>query len=487
MFVTGVILQLFLCGGPKKVEVEQPVESLGEILKRLAQQNTFGDSVSQDLLPDEDGNGPPECPICADLLWVRRDVATSHQDFGKAFACVCQQELGTEQRLSRLRRFSNMGVLSEVDFATSTSHGPGFTSDSQGRFHAAFQKAVEFAANPTGFFILVGGSGTGKTHLAAAIANSCMATGVPVFFAFVPDLLDHLRSAYDPERELSYVELFDQVRTIPMLVLDDLGTHAGTPWAQEKLYQVLNARSLNGLPTVITSSVAVERLDGRIQSRLMDPRGSQVADLGGSTRAGTLRVGAIEPAMLKSMTLDSFYPQGAAQTREGRVTLENALLFARNFADTPEGWLVLTGEHGCGKTHLAIAIANERISLGEEVFFAFVPDLLDHLRYTFSPDSRVTYDELFDQVKQTSLLILDDLGSQTSTAWASEKLYQIIVHRHNARLSTIITTKDLRSGSEDPIASRLGDSAFVTVLPITAPDYRLRNQSPRKNRQGDSR
>ena len=111
-----------------------------------------------------------------------------------------------------------------------------------------------------------------------------------------------------------------------------------------------------------------------------------------------------------------------------------------------------------------------------------MPDLLDHLRYTFSPDSRVTYDELFDRVKQTPLLVLDDLGSETSTAWANEKLYQIVVHRHNARLPTIITTRAIPTGSHDPVASRLNDPRLVVVMPITAPDYRQLGARPQRKR-----
>lgn len=415
---------------------------------------------------------------------MRYDLPVGHPDFGRAFPCVCQQDATAEQRRSRLRRFSNMGALGEVTFASSDKRGPGSTAEAHARFAVAMNAAQEFALQPEGFLLLVGGAGTGKTHLAAATANAIMERGEPVFFAFVPELLDHLRAAYDPEREVSYEELFDLVKTVPMLILDDLGTQAGTPWAEEKLYQVLNHRSLNALPTVVTTSTAVDRLDARIQSRLLDPRTSRVIDLGGSTRVAGPTIGAVEPAMLTSMTFETFEPNGRAQDRQGRETLHAALTFARSYAEAPEGWLVLVGDPGTGKTHLAVAVANERLRRGEDVFFAFVPDLLDHLRYTFSPDSRVTYDELFDRVKHAPLLILDDLGSESSTAWANEKLYQVIVHRHNAHLPTIITTRAIPSGSGDPVSSRLNDPRLVVVMPLAAPDYRQPGSARKQGPQG---
>ena len=93
------------------------------------------------------------------------------------------------------------------------------------------------------------------------------------------------------------------------------------------------------------------------------------------------------------------------------------------FADEPKDWLVFNSvAYGNGKTHLAAAIANYRANAGEPVLFVVVPDLLDHLRATFNPSANIRLDKRFDEVKTAPLLVLDDLGTESATAWAREKL-----------------------------------------------------------------
>ena len=176
--------------------------------------------------------------------------------------------------------------------------------------------------------------------------------------------------------------------------------------------------------------------------------------------------------LLCSMTFENFDPKRANLTPEQRHNLGSVYKLAKSFAEEPEGWLVLQGPNGCGKTHLAAAIGNYQLKRGKTVLFVFVPDFLDHLRSTFSPDSKVTYDELFERVKTAPLLILDDFGEQASTPWAHEKLYQVINHRYNERLPTVITTCLSLDEIELRISSRLIDYKMSTVFGITVPDYR---------------
>jgi DNA replication protein DnaC len=188
------------------------------------------------------------------------------------------------------------------------------------------------------------------------------------------------------------------------------------------------------------------------------------------------RLGRVEPEMLRRMTFETFDARGNYPSDDQRASLEGGFGAAKNFAVDPHGWLTLSGDTGIGKTHLAVAIAGERLQRGHPVFFAFVPELLDYLRTTYSPDSRLEYDNLLEEIKSAPLLILDDLGKERSTPWAIEKLYQIVVHRHNARLPTVVTTMVDFTLEREPIGSRVQDPAVGQFIKIDAPDYR--NQAP---------
>ena len=376
-----------------------------------------------------------------------------------------------------MRRYSNLGPLARITFDATRPDGPLPDAVSRQLFQNALAAALKFAENPTGWLTLAGPSGSGKTHLAVALANRCIQRGETTFFIVVADLLDHLRSAYSPDNPVSYDDLLDQVRDVPVLVLDDLGTQSATPWAQEKLFQVFNHRFNAALPTVITVRGTLQRLDESLRSRVEATDGfSRVLHLGQYNTRLARRIGDLPEEMRRRMTFDSFDVKGGRYaTRKDRESLQRVKQAAETFASEPGGWLLFTGEHGSGKTHLAVAIAGNNLGQDRPVLYFFVPSLLDHLRSTYSPDSPVGYDELFERLKTAPLLILDDLGAESSTPWAAEKLYQIIVHRHESRLPTVITSVfsiENLEAANPRIASRLLDTMVVDWEPITAPNYR---------------
>ncbi len=241
------------------------------------------------------GDGPvepepePTCPICKDHGFVRREVDIGHPDFGRAIPCTCR---AGEMR-DRLRRRSNLGHLTAKSFDNFIPEGrdtrvPGLRE--------AFEICRAWAEAPghydPAWLVLSGPSGCGKTHLAAAIANRQIELGNEAFFTVVPDLLDHLRATFGPDSDVTYDELFEAVRNVPLLVLDDLGTQSETSWAREKMFQVLNHRFNAELPTVITTNYDVRELDERLRTRLNDKDVARVVKIGGAQQSAAAARGA---------------------------------------------------------------------------------------------------------------------------------------------------------------------------------------------------
>jgi DNA replication protein DnaC len=336
----------------------------------------------------------------------------------------------------------------------------------------AYEAAQTFAVNPEGWLVLIGPTGSGKTHLACAIANHCLNLGQSVFYMGAADLLDHLRATFNADTDMLYDDLFDRVKNVPLLVLDDLTMAVTTPWAKGRLEQLLNYRFNSRLPMVITSDVPIEEIENDMRAHLADEEFCHIFVLQENVSTPLDRIGSLDLELLKNMSFTNFNHKRLNLSLEKRQNLEQALRIAENFAESPQGWLVFQGVNGCGKTHLSAAIANKLRQDGKTALFIVVTDLLDHLRSAFGPDSSVSYDNLFEKIKRAEVLILDDFGEQSSTPWAQEKMYQLINYRYNARLATVITTCQSLDEIESRISSRLVDPSLSLVFNIMAPDYR---------------
>jgi len=388
----------------------------------------------------------------------------------------------------RLYRLSNLEAFRHFNFDNFSTQGrTGLGEEQISSLTSAHHNARQFSQTLNGWLLLMGTYGCGKTHLAAAIANFAVQMGVPTLFLTVPDLLDWLRFSYG-NSETNFETRFDEIRNIRLLVLDDLGTQNTTAWAQEKLYQIINHRYVNRLPLVLTTNQSLEEIEGRIRSRLRDPELVTRIDI----TAPDYRSKDPDTSYpsLSSLHLHTKQGFGEFSTREGEKlpaeqqrSLLKAFEAAQQFAENPRNWLVFMGDYATGKTHLAAAIGNYRHALGSSPMFVVTPDLLDHLRATFNPNSTVSYDRLFNDVRTASLLILDDLGTQSATPWAKEKLYQILNYRYNAEMPTVITTASPMDELDPRITSRMMDKRICDIYYLDVPSYRPKGPVRRSTRR----
>jgi DNA replication protein DnaC len=443
----------------------------------------MADGISPENTPTSSSIDPmnelevcPKCglePICGGLGVIRYDVPLEDSRFGKLFRCPNHPLENDVERQERLRRISNLDAYADKTFDTFITDRPDLSVSERLSLEMAKKVAMTFAVEPQGWLLLEGSYGSGKTHLAAAVGNARLARGDMVLFVTTPDLLDHLRNTYNASAEIEYDEMFERIRSVPLLVLDDLGAENPSAWALEKLFQLLNHRYTHRLPTVITTNTNLDRLDPRIRSRLLDNNLiHQVSITAPDYRnAASQRHNQLSDLRLyQDMTFDTFDTRKKLTLQE-QQNLEKALELARNYAQHPQGWLVFTGIYGCGKTHLAAAIGHECQDRGIGVVFVTVPDLLDYLRVTYNPGAPVTFDQRFHLVRNAPLLILDDLNSENASPWAKEKLFQIMDYRYVSQLPTVITTPIAVENLDARIRSRLTDRRRSLVFAIIAPDY----------------
>lgn len=191
----------------------------------------------------------------------------------------------------------------------------------------------------------------------------------------------------------------------------------------------------------------------------------QEAAWGVSTKRRLKKYSQLPDSLLVSFANDTL-PDGLADVVEPH-SFRAAFEAAREFADNLNGWLVLSGTVGVGKTHLARAVVEQCIELGVTTRFEQCMTLLDKLRdmATDAPEDSTHY---FEQIIGADLLVLDDLEPRYSD-WGMRQLTKFIEQRYKDRLPTMFTTNyDLNKHAGEPLFGRFYDDDLVRRVQIVS-------------------
>lgn len=220
-------------------------------------------------------NADSDCEICHGKGFVPVDP---NEDPPHTFReCICRRRAIQQRRLDQLMAQTGLTAAQLQKWSFDTFSPQDALTDAAGKAQLAHIKDAcqAYAADPKGWLLLCGAYGCGKTHLAYAIIGAAYRAQRSVYACSVPDLLDTLRQGIDsPDRNDNLAQRFDAVRKSNVLLLDDLGAENLTPWAAEKLYQIIDYRYRLYLPLVVTTNVNVydakNRIEPRVLSRLLD-------------------------------------------------------------------------------------------------------------------------------------------------------------------------------------------------------------------------
>ena len=209
-------------------------------------------------------DGGPDCAYCQN----RRFVLDAQGNLKPCPECGVAQA----RKVDAMRAFSSLtgNAMQQTFFNYRTT----FHGQEDDFLRDCLEAAESFAEHPDGRWLVMWGErGNGKSHLCAAVANHLSNSGTPTLFLTMPDLLASLKQLMDLQANTdqeSYSGRMKTIKTVPVLILDDLGAEAASSWSDAILFEILDFRYRNRLPTMIVTNCPLDEFDPRITSRLQD-------------------------------------------------------------------------------------------------------------------------------------------------------------------------------------------------------------------------
>ena len=196
--------------------------------------------------------------------------------------------------------------------------------------------------------------------------------------------------------------------------------------------------------------------------------GAEPCACAGEARAEALKDASGIPPNYALASLDNFkIPQDNPIARTGLGTvLMQVRSFVREFPAPERPGLLLVGDTGTGKTHLAVAALKAVIEKGHQGLFYDYQNLLDRIRSSYDKTSGSSDREAYRMAMDVEVLLLDDLGSHRVTEWVEDTVTSIVTYRCNHKKPLIVTT-NLSPDDSGPVAYTTQGGAEVHRKTLT--------------------
>jgi len=194
-------------------------------------------------------------------------------------------------------------------------------------------------------------------------------------------------------------------------------------------------------------------------------------DCGSGERAALIMTRARIPKRYEHCDFESYVTDladGKVWTTQHAQSLKQAKLvaqgFVHNYPDASEKGLQLIGPSGVGKTHLAVAALKELLRRGHQGIFCDYRELLKEIQASYNPASESTEMKILEPIRNTEILVIDDIGASKPSAWVLDIIGLVLNARYNERSVTILTTNYFDEKPATEPAPRLPSGERVKVV-----------------------